>query len=73
MYPIFSTLGWGWSGGLQGSNSTVKNEISQNGAGPEGEVGGKIVELNEEVIKARLNTAVLSTAEETLIEMDLAG
>jgi hypothetical protein len=51
----------------------MKNEISQNGAGPEGEVGGKIVELNEEVIKARLNTAVLSTAEETLIEMDLAG
>jgi hypothetical protein len=47
-------MGLEW--GLQGSNSTVKNEISQNGAGPEGEVGGKIVELNEEVIN--LNPAV---------------
>jgi hypothetical protein len=33
---------------------------------PEGMVRGKIVELNEEVIKAHLNTVVWSTVEETL-------
>jgi hypothetical protein len=33
---------------------------------PEGVVWGKIVELNEEVLKAHLNTVVLSTVEETL-------
>jgi transposase-like protein len=33
---------------------------------PEGVVGGKIVELNEEVIKAHLNKVVLNTVEETL-------
>jgi transposase-like protein len=44
----------------------MKNERSQNGVMPEGVVGGKIVELNEEAIKAHLNTVVLSTVEETL-------
>jgi transposase-like protein len=33
---------------------------------PEGMVRGKIVELNEEVIKAHLNTVVWSTVEEPL-------
>jgi transposase-like protein len=44
----------------------MKNERSQNGVMPEGVVGGKIVELNEEVIKAHLNKVVLNTVEETL-------
>jgi hypothetical protein len=43
----------------------MKNERSQNGVMPEGMVRGKIVELNEEVIKALLNTVVWSTVEET--------
>jgi hypothetical protein len=41
----------------------MKNERTQNGVMPEGVVGGKIVELNEEAIKAHLNTAVWSTVE----------
>jgi transposase-like protein len=44
----------------------MKTEGTQNGGGPEGVAAGKIVELNEEVIKAHLNTVVLNTVEETL-------
>jgi hypothetical protein len=44
----------------------MKTEGTQNGGRPEGVAVGKIVELNEEVIKAHLNTVVLSTVEETL-------
>jgi hypothetical protein len=44
----------------------MKNERSQIGVMPEGMVRGKIVQLNEEAIKAHLNTMVCSTVEETL-------
>jgi hypothetical protein len=44
----------------------MKNERSQIGVMPEGMVRAKIVELNEEAIKAHLNTMVWSTVEETL-------
>jgi hypothetical protein len=44
----------------------MKNERSQNRVMPEGMVRGKIVELNEEVIKAHLNTVEWSTVEVTL-------
>jgi hypothetical protein len=44
----------------------MKNERSQNGVMPEGMNRGKIVKLNEEVIKAHLNTVVWSTLEVTL-------
>jgi hypothetical protein len=64
-YPIFRTFGWGWTGVLQGSHLSMKTEGTQNGGRPEGVAVGKIVELNEEVIKAHLNTVVLSTVEET--------
>jgi putative transposase len=44
----------------------MKRPGTQSGAEPEGVAGGKIVELNEAVIKEHLNTVVLSTVEETL-------
>jgi transposase-like protein len=44
----------------------MKRPGTQSGAEPEGVAGGKIVELNEAVIKEHLNTVVLGTVEETL-------
>jgi transposase-like protein len=44
----------------------MKRPGTQSGAEPEGVASGKIVELNEAVIKEHLNTVVLGTVEETL-------
>jgi len=51
----------GGGGCYMKGTSQMKNERSQIGVMPEGMVRAKIVELNEEAIKAHMNTVVWST------------